>query len=494
MNHSFESGLHHHARRLTETRRQFFGKSATGIGAAALTSLLGRDPSLVGNDGGDGLTASGFPTHVAKAKRVIYLMQTGGPSHLDLFDYKPGIYGRHGENIPDSVRAGVRLSTMTGSYKDYPVLKPLQSYQQHKDSGMWLSDLVPYTRDISDRICLINSMHTEAVNHAPGVTFFLTGHQLPGRPSMGAWMSYGLGSASEDLPAFVVMLSRDRENSCGQLFYDYYWGSGFIPGKYQGVNFRSQGDPVLFLSDPKGLSRDMKKGMIDEIAALNQEHYSDVADPEIQTRISQYEMAYRMQSSVPELTDLSGEPQHILDLYGPDVHRPGSFARNCLQARRLAERGVQFIQLMHAGWDQHNNIPTQLAVQCRDTDQPSAGLVKDLEQRGLLEDTLVIWGGEFGRTPFGQGDITNAKAHGRDHHGAAFSLWMAGGGVKPGVQYGKTDDYAYNIVENKVHVHDFQATVMHLLGIDHERLTYRFQGRRFRLTDVHGHVVKEILS
>ncbi|MDP4939002.1 MAG: DUF1501 domain-containing protein, partial [Verrucomicrobiales bacterium] len=310
MNSPFESGLHHHARRLTETRRQFFGKSATGIGAAALTSLLGRDPSLLANNAGDGLTASGFPTHVAKAKRVIYLMQTGGPSHLDLFDYKPDMYGRHGENIPDSVRAGVRLSTMTGSYKEHPVLKPLQPYQQNKKSGMWLSDLVPYTRDIADKICVINSMHTEAVNHAPGVTFFLTGHQLPGRPSMGAWMSYGLGSASEDLPAFVVMLSRDRENSCGQLFYDYYWGSGFIPGKYQGVNFRSQGDPVLFLSDPKGLSRDMKKGIIDDIAALNQEHYADVADPEIQTRISQYEMAYRMQSSVPELTDLSGEPQH----------------------------------------------------------------------------------------------------------------------------------------------------------------------------------------
>ena len=275
-------------------------------------------------------------------------MQTGGPSHLDLFDYKPDMYERHGENIPDSVRAWVRLSTMTGSYKEHPVLKPLQPYQQNKKSGMWLSDLVPYTRDIADKICVINSMNTEAVNHAPGVTFFLTGHQLPGRPSMGAWMSYGLGSASEDLPAFVVMLSRDRENSCGQLFYDYYWGSGFIPGKYQGVNFRSQGDPVLFLSDPKGLSRDMKKGIIDDIAALNQEHYADVADPEIQTRISQYEMAYRMQSSEPELTDLSGEPQHILDMYGPDVHRPGSFARNCLQARRLAERGVQFIQLMHA--------------------------------------------------------------------------------------------------------------------------------------------------
>jgi len=476
-----------------QTRRQFFGKSAGGIGAAALASIAGRDNAF-GVNLSNAPSGAGFPSHVAKAKRVIYLMQTGGPSHLDLFDYKPDMFGRHGENIPDSVREGVRLSTMTGNYKDYPVLRPLKPFQQNKKSGMWMSDLIPYTREISDKICLIKSMNTEAVNHAPAVTFFLTGHQLPGRPSMGAWMDYGLGSASDDLPSFVVMLSRDRENSCGQLFYDYYWGSGFIPSKHQGVKFRSEGDPVLYLSDPKGLSRGMKKGMIDDIAALNREHYEDVADPEIETRISQYEMAYRMQTSVPELTDLSDEPQHILDMYGPDVHRPGSFARNCLQARRLAERGTQFIQLMHAGWDQHNNVPTQLEVQCRDTDQPSAALVKDLDQRGLLEDTLVIWGGEFGRTPFGQGDINNPKKHGRDHHGAAFSMWMAGGGVKAGEVYGETDDYAYNVVDKKVHVHDFQATVMHLLGINHEKLTYRFQGRRFRLTDVHGHVVNDILT
>lgn len=475
-------------KRLAETRRQFFGKAAAGVGAAALGTLLGRDPVRAAEE------PVTFPNHPAKAKRVIYLMQTGGPSHLDLFDHKPMMYARHGENIPDSVRAGVRLSTMTGSYKEYPVLAPKLPFQQDAATGMWLSDLIPHTRGIADRITLINSMHTEAVNHAPAVTFFLTGSQLPGRPSMGAWMHYGLGSATEDLPAFVVMLSRDRENSCGQLFYDYYWGSAFIPGKHQGVKFRSEGDPVLFLSDPAGLSRSMKKDLIDDLASLNQEHYAAVGDPEIHTRISQYEMAYRMQTSVPELTDLSSEPQHVLDLYGPDVQRPGSFARNCLLARRLAERGVQFIQLMHAGWDQHNNIPTQLEVQCRDTDQPSAGLIRDLEQRGLLEDTLVIWGGEFGRTPFGQGDINNPKAHGRDHHGAAFSLWMAGGGVKAGYRHGSTDEYAYNITDGKVHVHDFQATVMHLLGIDHERLTYRYQGRRFRLTDVHGEVVKAVLA
>lgn len=487
----YDELLRQQADQLNRTRRQFFGRSATGIGSAALASLLGRDGLRAASSGAG---VNGFPTHPARAKRVIYLMQTGGPSHLDLFDHKPEMYARHGDDIPESVRAGVRLSTMTSSYAEYPVLRPKEPFQQEKNTGMWLSDLVPHTREIADRICLINSMNTEAVNHAPGVTFFLTGHQLPGRPSMGAWTTYGLGSVSEDLPSFVVMLSRDRENSCGQLFYDYYWGSGFIPSKYQGVKFRSQGDPVLYLSDPKGLSREMKKGMIDDIAALNREHFDRVADPEIQTRISQYEMAYRMQSSVPDLTDLSDEPDHILKMYGPDVHRSGSFARNCLLARRLAERGVSFIQLMHAGWDQHQNIPTQLEIQCRDTDQPSAALVRDLEQRGLLEDTLVIWGGEFGRTPFGQGDIENPKKHGRDHHGAAFSIWMAGGGVRPGTVYGRTDDYAYNIVENKVHVHDFQATVMHLLGIDHEKLTYRFQGRRFRLTDVHGHVVKDILS
>jgi hypothetical protein len=488
MNPSLFASAHH----LSQTRRQFFGQGAAGLGGAALATLFGQSDLHAAVDRGEAGPA--FPNHLAKAKRVIYLMQTGGPSHLDLFDHKPGMVARHGQNIPDSVRAGVRLSTMTGGYKEYPVLRPLKDFQQNKRTGQWMSDLVSHTRDISDKICLIRSMNTEAVNHAPAVTFFLTGSQLPGRPSMGAWTTYGLGQSNEDLPAFVVMLSRDRENSCGQLFYDYYWGSGFIPSKFQGVNFRSQGDPVLYLSDPAGLSRDMKKGIIDDVVALNQEQFGAIGDPEIQTRIAQYEMAYRMQSSVPELTDLASEPAHILDMYGPDVHRPGSFARNCLQARRLAERGVRFIQLMHAGWDQHQNIPTQLEVQCRDTDQPSAALVRDLEQRGLLEDTLVIWGGEFGRTPFGQGDINDPKKHGRDHHGAAFSLWMAGGGVKSGYIHGETDDYAYNVVKDKVHVHDFQATVLHLLGLDHEQLTYRFQGRRFRLTDVHGQIVNEILA
>ncbi len=461
-----------------------------GVGTAALASMLGKEATSASAPLG-GL--SNFPNYPGKAKRIIYLMQTGAPSHVDLLDYKPLTFQKHGENIPDSVREGVRLSTMTAGYDNYPTLAP-QAQFHRGPSGTMISDLLPYTREISDKICVVNSMHTEAVNHAPAVTFFLTGHQLPGRPSMGAWLSYGLGSANEDLPNFMVMTSVDRQNSCGQLFYDYYWGSGFIPTKHQGVKFRGTGDPVLYLSDPDGVSRKMKKGMIDDIAALNTEHYNEVADPEIQTRIAQYEMAYRMQTSVPDLTDISDEPQHILDMYGPDVHRPGSFARNCLMARRMAERGVQYVQLMHAGWDQHNNIPTQLAIQCKDTDQPSAALVKDLEQRGLLDDTLVVWGGEFGRTPFGQGDITNPLKHGRDHHGAAFSLWMAGAGVQPGMQYGKTDEYGYNVVENKVHIHDFQATLLHLMGIDHEQLTFRFQGRRFRLTDVHGHVVKDILG
>ncbi|MEM7145604.1 MAG: DUF1501 domain-containing protein [Verrucomicrobiota bacterium] len=473
------------------SRRQFFNRSSLSLGGAALASLLGKNSLAAASPNTSSTTPAHFPR---KAKRVIYLLQAGAPSHVDLLDYKPFLLDKRGENIPDSVRSGVRLSTMTNSYKEFPVLPPLQPFQQNKKTGMWLSDLIPHTRSIADDICVINSMHTEAVNHAPGVTFFLTGAQIPGRPSMGAWTNYGLGSINENLPSFVAMTSRDREASCGQLFYDYYWGSGFIPSKYQGVKFRGSGDPVLYLSNPKGVSPQLRRKMLDKLSALNETKFEDWRDPEIQTRITQYEMAYRMQTSVPELADISDEPKHILDMYGPDVHRPGSFARNCLLARRLAERDVRFIQLMHAGWDQHNNVPTQLAIQCRDTDQPSAALVRDLKQRGLLDDTLVIWGGEFGRTPFGQGDISNPIKHGRDHHGAAFSLWMAGGGVKPGFQYGKTDDYAYNVTENPVHVHDFQATVLHLLGIDHEKLTYKFQGRRFRLTDVHGHVVQDILT
>lgn len=482
---------------MQNTRRQFLGTAGAGIGGAALSSLL-QSELQAGNKASIG-TKEGFknltnPHHAPKVKRVIYLMQTGAPSHLDLFQHKPFLTNRRGEEIPESVRAGQRLSTMTANAKSFPVIPSIKPFKRYGKSGMMLSEMLPHTGSIADEICLVNSMHTEAVNHAPATTLFLTGHQLPGRPSLGAWSGYGLGSENDNLPKFVVMTSVDRQLSCGQLFYDYYWGSGFIPSKYQGVKFRGEGDPVLYLSNPKGISKTLRRRITHQIGKMNQHHYDHFNDPEIKTRISQYEMAYRMQTSVPELADISKEPQHVLDLYGPDVQRPGSFARNCILARKLAERGVSFIQLMHAGWDQHQNLPTQLEIQCKDTDQPSAGLVKDLKQRGLLEDTLVIWGGEFGRTPFGQGDIKNKKKHGRDHHGGCFSLWMAGGGVKKGQVYGKSDDYAFNITENPVHVHDFQATVLHLMGIDHTRLTYRYQGRNFRLTDVHGHVVKDILT
>ncbi|MCB1076788.1 MAG: DUF1501 domain-containing protein [Verrucomicrobiae bacterium] len=477
---------------LSHTRRHFFGRSAAGIGTAALATLLGREGSEAAGDALGGLP--GFPNFAPRAKRVIYLMQGGAPSHVDLMDWKPGLYEMRGQQLPDSVRMGQRLTTMTANQKALPMLPALKRFERYGECGRMLSPFLSHTGALADDLCVVNSMHTEAINHAPAVTFFLTGSQIPGRPSFGAWLSYGLGSSSDNLPSFVVMTSRDRENSCGQLFFDYYWGSGFIPSKYQGVRFRGEGDPVLYLSNPNGISRDLRRSVLDDLAAMNRLKLEQQGDPEIETRISQYEMAYRMQASVPELADISTEPKHILEMYGPDVERKGSFARNCLIARRLAERGVRFIQLMHAGWDQHNNLPTQLEIQCRDTDQPSAALVRDLKQRGLLEDTLVIWGGEFGRTPFGQGDINNPLKHGRDHHGRCFSLWMAGGGIKPGSLYGKTDDHAFNVVEDGVHVHDFQATVMHLLGIDHERLTFRFQGRRFRLTDIHGEVVKGLLA
>jgi hypothetical protein len=484
------------AHALQATRRQFFGRAGSGIGVAALASLLAADSeSPVRASGGDDRNdgAAGLPHFAPKAKRVIYLMQSGAPSHVDLFDYKPALADKRGQDLPASIHMGQRLTTMTAG-KPQPVLPGIAPFRQYGESGAWLCDFLPYTAAIADDLCFVKSMHTEAINHAPATTLFLSGAEQPGRPSMGAWLSYGLGSANQDLPTFCVMTSRDREASCGQLFYDYYWGSGFLPSKYQGVKFRSSGDPVLFLSNPPGMSGAVRRGLLDDLAQLNELKFQESGDPEISTRIAQYEMAYRMQTSVPALTDLSTEPKHILDLYGPDVHRPGSYAQNCLLARRLSESGVRFVQLMHAGWDQHNNLPTQLEIQCRDTDQPSAALVFDLKQRGLLDDTLVIWGGEFGRTVFGQGDINDKEKHGRDHHGRCFTIWMAGGGVKPGMSYGETDDYCYNVVQDPVHVHDFQATILHLLGIDHERLTFKFQGRHFRLTDVHGEVVRPILA
>ncbi len=477
-----------------QTRRQFFGRSATGIGAAALASLLnaeghGAEASSV-NLGG----LPGLPHFAPRAKRVIFLLQNGAPPHLDMFDYKPQMEKLRGSELPESVHKNQKLSTMTAGQKSRAVLPAFTGFKQHGKCGAWVCDFLPHTASIVDDVCFIKSMHTTQVNHAPAITFCLTGAELPGRPSMGAWATYGLGSAAQDFPGFVVMTSRDKEATCGQIFYDFYWGSGFLPSKFQGVKFRGSGDPVLYLSNPDGQSREIRRGLLDDLARLNEMKHQDYGDPEIVTRISQYEMAFKMQTSVPELTNLDSEPAHVVDAYGPDVRRQGSFAHNCLMARRLVERGVRFVQLFHAGWDHHRNLSTQFEIQCRDTDQPSAALVKDLKQRGLLDDTLVIWGGEFGRTPFCQGDINDRKTLGRDHHPYCFTIWMAGGGVKPGFSYGESDDFAYNVARDPVDPHDLQATVMHLLGIDHERLTYKFQGRYYRLTDVHGNVIKPCLS
>lgn len=477
-----------------QTRRQFFGRSAQGIGIAALASMLNEDRAFATDAPAQGMGLPDLPHFAPRAKRVIYLLQNGAPSHLDLFDYKPHLEKLRGTELPESVHGNKRLSTMTANQQHKLVLPPYTPFSRHGKSGTWIGDFLPHTASIVDDLCLVKSMHTEQVNHAPAITFFLTGGEMPGRPSMGAWTTYGLGSESRELPGFVVMTSRDKEASCGQIFYDFYWGSGFLPSRYQGVKFRGSGDPVLYLSNPAGMNRSMRRGLLDDLGRLNRMQLEAFGDPEIATRIAQYEMAYRMQASVPELTDFSNEPESVLRMYGPDVHRQGSFAYNCLMARRLAERGTRFVQLFHAGWDQHRNLTTQLEIQCRDTDAPSAALVKDLKQRGLLDDTLVIWGGEFGRTPFLQGDIDDKAQWGRDHHPYAFTIWMAGGGVQPGISYGATDDFAFNVIDKPVHVHDFQATVMHLLGIDHERLTYRFQGRRFRLTDIAGHVVKPLLA
>ena len=480
------------------TRRQFFGKSALGLGTAALASLIGKEawaaasamPSM--RHGVPGLPD--LPHFAPKAKRVIYLFQNGAPSHVDLFDYKPKLRQMHGQQIPEAVLGGKRFSTMLDGQTARPVLGEITHFAQHGKSRAWVSDFLPQTAGIVDDLCFVKSMYTEAVNHAPAITFLLTGSEMPGRPSMGSWLTYGLGSETEDLPAFVVMTSRDKEASCGQIFYDFYWGSGFLPTKYQGVNFRGSGDPVLYLSNPEGLSRAVRRGLLDDLAQLNEINLKDFGDPEIATRIAQYEMAYKMQASVPELTDFSQESEATLAMYGPEVRRQGSYAYNCLMARRLAERGVRFIQVMHAGWDQHRNLNTQLKIQCDDTDAPSAALIRDLKQRGLLEDTLVIWGGEFGRTPFLQGKIEDTKQWGRDHHPYGFTVWMAGAGVKPGLCYGSTDEFGFNAVDKKVHVHDLQATILHLMGVDHERLTYKFQGRHFRLTDVHGNVVRDLFA
>jgi len=462
------------------------------VGVAALASLLGRDSVVAGDSALAGLP--GLPHLAPRAKRVIYLFQNGAPTHVDLFDWKPRLRELHGKPLPAGYADGKRFSTMTGQADGKLMLAPVEPFRQRGESGAWVSDFLPYTAGIADRLCFVHSMHTEAVNHAPAIQFLLSGSQLPGRPTMGAWLTYGLGSETESLPGFVVMTSITKNTSCGQIFYDFYWGSGFLSSRFQGVKFRAAGDPVLYLSNPPGISRQMRREWLDDVAAVNELNQQQYGDPEIGARIAQYEMAFRMQSSVPELTDLSGETRETLEMYGPGVTEPGTFAHNCLLARRLVERGTRFVQLMHAGWDQHNSLTTELYNQCRDTDQPSAALVRDLEQRGLLDETLVIWGGEFGRTPFIQGDINNRPRWGRDHHPYAFTVWLAGGGVREGMSWGASDDLGINVAERGVHVHDLQATILHQLGIDHERLTFRFQGRQFRLTDIFGEVVQGILK
>jgi hypothetical protein len=474
------------------TRREALASIGSGLGTAALATLLGANNAQgVETKKGTGGLAD-LPHFAPKAKRVVVLWQGGGPSHVDLFDEKPMMKTMQGKDIPDSIRGGTRLSTMSSGYGKWPCLPAIKPFKKYGASGISLSEMLPNIGQIADDICVVRSMNTEAVNHAPGVTFFMTGAQTPGRPSLGSWLSYGLGSETDNLPTFVVMTSSDKGRTCGQLFFDYYWGNGFLPSKLQGVRFRNSGDLVPYLANPAGVSPTARRALLDEISELNARHLVDVGDPEIDTRIAQYEMAFKMQTSVPDLVDFTKESKSTIERYGPDALNKGTFANNCLVARKLLERGVRFVQLMHSGWDQHGNLFTQLENQCKDTEGPSAALVKDLKERGMLDDTLVIWGGEFGRTPFGQGDPVNPK--GRDHFGKSFSWWMAGGGIKPGSVYGATDDFGWNTIKDPVHVHDMQATILHLCGIDHTKLTFRYQGRQYRLTDVHGNIVKGILA
>ena len=470
------------------TRRRFLAGSVGAVGGLALASL--GAPA----DGGDLRPSVGGvpigPHFAPKAKRIISLVQSGGPSQLDLFDHKPLLQERNGEELPDSIRQGQRLTGMSGNQATLPLAGAQFRFAQHGSNGLWVSELLPHTAAIADRLCVVRSMHTEAINHDPAITFFQTGSQIAGRPSMGSWVSYGLGSMNRDLPAFVVLVTK---NKGGQPLYARLWGNGFLESRHQGVQLRAGADPVLYLADPEGVSPESRRRMLAGIRRLDELQREREGDEGIRSRIAQYELAHRMQMSVPEVTDLADEPAETFDLYGEDARNPGTFAANCLLARRLAERDVRFIQLYHQGWDQHGNLPNAIRTQCRETDQASAALVLDLERRGLLEDTLVIWGGEFGRTAYSQGKLT-ANDYGRDHHPRCFTMWMAGGGAKPGSVYGETDEYGYNIVRDPVHVHDLNATVMHLMGFDHERLTFPYQGRDFRLTDVHGRVVRDLLA
>ena len=465
--------------RITQSRRAFLGRS---VGMAALATLLQNE------------TAFGAEPHFKPtAKRIIYLFQSGAPSQLDLFDHKPKLKDLFAKELPDSIRRGQRLTGMTATQESFPVAPTKYKFAQHGKSGAWLSSLLPHTAKVADELCFIKTIHTDAINHDPAITFSQTGAQLAGRPSLGAWIAYGLGSVAEDLPAFVVLVSSGSGNLADQPLYDRLWGSGFLPSRYQGVKFRSQGDPVLYLSNPDGVSSASQRKLLDDLAEMNRLKQEKTGDPEIATRTAQYEMAFRMQSSVPALTDLSKEPASTFELYGEDAKKPGTFAANCLLARRMAEKGVRFIQLYHRGWDQHVKLPKQIEAQCQDTDRAGAALIADLKQRGLLKDTLVVWGGEFGRTVYCQGKLS-AEDYGRDHHPRCFSVWMAGGGIKPGISHGETDDFSYNVAKDPVHVHDLNATILHCLGIDHTKLSFKYQGRYFRLTDVHGEVVKPILA
>ena len=474
------------------TRRHFLSRTSLGIGSVALATMLNPWPAMARPDPDDPMGGILINPHFTpRVRRIIYLFQSGGPSHLDLFDYKPTLAEMNGEQLPESVRKGQRLTGMTAYQKSFPLAGSRFSFSPHGKSHRMISELLPYTAQIVDELCFINSMYTEAINHDPAITFFQTGSQQTGRPSIGSWLSYGLGSENSNLPTFCVLLS--RSNDFDQPLYSRLWGNGFLPSLHQGVQFRSGKDPVLYLNNPPGIKHTTRRRMLDNLRELHQRQHERVMDPEINSRIAQYEMAYRMQTSVPVTMDVSEEPDHVFDLYGEAARVPGTFAANCLLARRLAERDVRFIQLYHQGWDQHANLPREISVLAKDTDQPSAALVMDLKQRGLLDDTLVIWGGEFGRTNYSQGKLT-ADNYGRDHHPRCFTIWMAGGGIKKGFSFGQTDDFGYNIAYDPVHVHDFQATLLHLLGIDHERFTFRRQGRRYRLTDVHGHVVRDILT
>ncbi len=474
-------------------RRTFLTKTSMGIGAVALGTLLGKSLFGKGNIAApmeEGVTSTVFPNYLPKAKRIVYLFQSGGPSQLDLFDYKPELVKYQAQDLPESIRQGQRLTGMSAEQSIFPVASSIFKFDQYGECRAWVSELMPHTAQVVDDLCFIKSMQTDAINHDPAITFLQSGNQIAGRPSIGAWLSYGLGSDNENLPTFIVLISK---NGVGQPLMARLWSNGFLPSKHQGVEFRSGKDPVLFLGNPEGYDGKDRGEMLDYLKKLNQLQHDTYGDPEINTRIAQYEMAYRMQTSVPEVTDMGDEPDWVYEMYGEESRDPGTFAANCLLARRLLEKDVKFVQLYHQDWDHHGNLPGGLRAQCKQTDRASAALIKDLKQRGLLEDTLVIWGGEFGRTVYSQGKLSPDN-YGRDHHPRCFTMWMAGAGVKPGFTYGETDDFGYNVVKDAVHVHDFHATLLHLFGINHEQLTYKYQGRRFRLTDVHGHIVKDILA